>query len=208
VTVALALRHATPDDAAAIRGICLRTGDAGRDATHLHADPDLLGLVWAQPYLELEAAHALVAVDERDRLLGYVLATPDSRAFEESAEASYWPPLRTRYPLGPVGGRTAADEAAVVLVHRPPLAPGPLLRTHPGHLHVDLLPEAQGRGAGRALVSAALDSLRAAGCIGAHVGVDPGNLPALGFYRRLGFLDLSSAPDVVHLGVRLESGPE
>ncbi len=208
MTLALALRHATPDDAAAIRGICLRTGDAGRDATALHADPDLLGLVWAQPYLELEAAHALVAEDERARRLGYVLATPDSRSFEERAEASYWPDLRLRYPLGPVSGRTAADEEAVVLVHRPPTAPGPLLGTHPGHLHVDLLPEAQGRGAGRALVSAALDSLREAGCVGAHVGVDPGNVPALGFYRRLGFLDLASAPDVVHLGVRLGAGAE
>lgn len=208
MTLALALRRATAVDAVAIRSICLRTGDAGRDATRLHADPDVLGLVWAQPYLELEPVHALVASDEGGRLLGYVLAAPDSRAFEARAEAAYWPELRLRYPLGPVSGRTPADQEAVVLMHRPPIAPEPVLRRHPGHLHVDLLPEAQGRGAGRALVSAALDSLREAGCVGAHVGVDPGNVPALGFYRRLGFVDLASAPDVVHLGVRLGSGPE
>lgn len=200
---ALSLRAAAPDDAATIRRICLRTGDAGRDATSLHADPDLLGLVWAQPYLDLEPRHAYVAVDADGAVLGYVLGAPDSRAFEARADAAYWPGLRGRYPLGPVPGRTAADQDAVALVHAPPRAPEALLAAYPGHLHVDLLPEAQGRGAGRLLVEAALGSLAAAGCSGAHVGVDPRNEPALGFYRRLGFADVATAPDVFHLGVPL-----
>lgn len=196
-------RPATTADAANIRRICLRTGDAGRDATPLHADPDLLGLVWAEPYLELEPAHAYVAVDDDDALLGYVLGTPDSRAFESRAESAYWPGLRLRYPAGPAPGRTPADAEAVALVHRPPTAPERLLADHPGHLHVDLLPAAQGRGGGRLLVTAVLDSLAAVGCLGVHVGVDPRNEPALGFYRRLGFLDLDTGPEAVHLGLRL-----
>jgi len=199
----LSLRAADARDAAAVRRICLRTGDAGRDATPLHADGDLLGLVWAQPYLELEPAHAYVAVDDRGTVLGYVVGTPDSRRFEARAQAAYWPALRGRYPLAPAAGRTQADQDAVALVHAPPAAPEALLAAHPGHLHVDLLPEAQGRGAGRLLVEAELESLRAAGCPGAHVGVDPRNEPALGFYRRLGFVDLAAAPVVVHLGIAL-----
>ena len=195
---ALSVRTATAADSAAVRRICLRTGDAGRDATTLHADADLLGLVWAQPYLELEPAHAYVAVDDDGVLLGYVLGTPDSRAFESRAESAYWPGVRMRYPAGPAPGRTPADAEAVALVHRPPTAPEGLLADHPGHLHVDLLPAAQGRGGGRLLVS-----LAAAGCAGVHVGVDPRNEPALGFYRRLGFVDLAPVPGVVHLGVRL-----
>ncbi len=204
----LLARPATTADAAEIRRICLRTGDAGRDATPLHADPDLLGLVWAQPYLELEPAHAYVAVDHDDALLGYVLGTPDSRAFESRAESAYWPGLRLRYPTGPQPRRTAADDECVALVHRPTTAPDALLADHPGHLHVDLLPAAQGRGGGRLLVSTALDSLAASGCVGVHVGVDPRNEPALGFYRRLGFVDLVSGPEVVHLGVPLRPAGE
>lgn len=200
---ALSTRRAEADDAVAVRRICLRTGDAGRDATPLHADPDLLGLVWAQPYLDLEPDHAYVAMDDDGTVLGYVVGTPDSRRLEARAEASYWPALRARYPLAPEPGRTQADQDAVTLVHRPPTAAEGLLAAYPGHLHVDLLPEAQGRGAGRRLVQAALDSLAAAGCAGVHVGVDPRNEPALGFYRRLGFEELATAPDVVHLGVRL-----
>ena len=200
---ALSGRTATAADSAAVRRICLRTGDAGRDATTLHADADLLGLVWAQPYLELEPEHAYVAMNDDGTVLGYVVGTPDSRGFEARAEASYWPALRGRYPLAPQPGRTPADQEAVALMHRPPTAPEGLVATHPGHLHVDLLPEAQGRGAGRRLVQAALDSLAAAGCAGVHVGVDPRNEPALGFYRRLGFEDLAAASEVVHLGVAL-----
>lgn len=204
MTPAVQARPARSEDAPAVRRICLRTGDAGRDATGLHADADLLGLVWAQPYLELEPAHAFVATDADGTVLGYVLGTPDSRGFEALAESAYWPALRARYPLDAVAGRTRADQDAVALVHAPPAAPEALLAEHPGHLHVDLLPEAQGRGGGRLLVGTALESLRGAGCAGVHVGVDPRNEPALGFYRRLGFVDLAASPDVVHLGVRLD----
>lgn len=200
---ALTVRAAVPDDAAVVRRICLRTGDAGRDASTSHADADLLGLVWAQPYLDLEPDHAFVAVDDDGTVLGYAVGTPDSRDFETRAEASYWPALRRHYPLARQVGRTQADQDVVTLVHRPPAAPEALLAEHPGHLHVDLVPEAQGRGGGRTLVQAVLASLAAAGCGGVHVGVDPRNEPALGFYRRLGFAELASTPDVVHLGVRL-----
>lgn len=200
------LRAAGADDAVPVRSICLRTGDAGRDASALHADPDLLGLVWAVPYLELEPMHAFVAEVDGE-VAGYVLGTPDSRAFEARAEARYWPRLRARYPLGPVEGRTAADEEVVALVHRPPTAPDALLAAYPGHLHVDLLPTAQGRGLGRRLVERVLGSLAAAGCVGVHVGVDPRNEAAPGFYRGLGFVDLDAGPDAVHLGLRTGIGP-
>lgn len=200
MTAQTLIRHARAENADVVRQICLRTGDAGRDATPLHADADLLGLVWAQPYLDVEPEHAYVALVD-DAVVGYVLGTPDTGAFEARAEATYWPGLRIRYPLGPVDGRTPADEEAVRLVHAPPTAPASVAGDWPGHLHVDLLPEAQGRGAGRLLVERVLRSLREAGCAAAHVGVDPRNEPALGFYRRLGFTDLDAGSEVVHLGV-------
>lgn len=197
------LRRAAPADAPALRRVCLLTGDAGADASALHGDPDLLGLVWAVPYLELEPAHAFVAEVDGE-VVGYVLGTPDSRAFEARAETAYWPRLRARYPLGPVEGRTEADEEVVALLHRPPTAHDALVADYPGHLHVDLLPSTQGQGLGRRLVQQVLDSLAAAGCVGVHVGVDPRNGTAPGFYRSLGFVDLDTGPDAVHLGLRRE----
>ena len=50
------IRDATPADAPELYRICLLTGDAGRDATALHADADLLGEVYVGPYLHIAAS--------------------------------------------------------------------------------------------------------------------------------------------------------
>ncbi|MEY4089000.1 MAG: hypothetical protein RJB55_1271, partial [Verrucomicrobiota bacterium] len=39
------LRQAVAADRASCYAVCLGTGDSGRDATHLHADPEALGNV-------------------------------------------------------------------------------------------------------------------------------------------------------------------
>ncbi|RYH05342.1 MAG: GNAT family N-acetyltransferase, partial [Alphaproteobacteria bacterium] len=49
-----AVRKATPADLPAIYDICLRTADAGVDATALYGDPRMPGTVWAAPYAVLE----------------------------------------------------------------------------------------------------------------------------------------------------------
>lgn len=45
------LRPARETDRAALYRICLETGASGQDATHLYADPLILGHVYAGPYL-------------------------------------------------------------------------------------------------------------------------------------------------------------
>ena len=75
---------------------------------------------------------------------------------------------------------------------------------YPAHLHIDLLPEAQGGGRGRALVETLADALRAAGIPGLHLSMDPANTGARAFYDRLGFTELpSSTSDSPLLGMRL-----
>jgi ribosomal protein S18 acetylase RimI-like enzyme len=198
------IRDATPADAPQLHRICLVTGDAGQDATGLYTDGDLLGEVYVGPYLHLAPAVAALATAEDGSVLGYVLGTPDTRAFVAAAEARWWPGLRDRYPLG-AGGlhRTPADHALVELIHHP-RAPDPgLVGTYPAHLHIDLLPEAQGQGLGRALIDWLLDRLSLLGAHGVHLGVDPRNTVAIAFYERLGFTRWGSDPDVVTLVRRL-----
>jgi len=196
------IRPAVPGDLDRLYEICLRTGDAGGDATALHADPQLLGHVWAAPYLVHAPDRALVLVDEGDVAVGYVLGALDSRAFEAALERSWWPPLRDRYPLDH-DGRTPADRTAVELIHQPPLAVDEVVAAHPSHLHVDLLPEAQGQGWGRRLVEAELASLAAAGSAGVHLGVSARNERAIGFYRALGFAELGRSRHGLAFGLRL-----
>jgi ribosomal protein S18 acetylase RimI-like enzyme len=74
-------------------------------------------------------------------------------------------------------------------------------------MHIDLLERAQGRGFGRQMMEEVMDRLRRRGSPGVHLGVSVRNVPAMGFYRRLGFRDLirtgSASDGVVYMGKEL-----
>ncbi|HLT16610.1 MAG TPA: GNAT family N-acetyltransferase [Acidimicrobiales bacterium] len=176
------IRPCRPDDLPALYDICLRTGDAGEDATGLVEDPDLFGHLWAGPYAVLEPEHALV-LDAGGEVVGYVLGALDTEAFQARCEAEWWPPLRERYPERP-GGERLDDLLVAMLHHRRPRDPE-LLARYPSHLHIDLLPAAQGQGWGRRLLDALFRRLAAAGSVGVHWGVNERNQRAIGFYRHL-----------------------
>jgi GNAT superfamily N-acetyltransferase len=135
---------------------CLLTGDAGRDATALYRDPDLLGHVFVGPYLAHGRGTQLVPVDDSGSA-GYLLSTDDTLAFEAWAEASWWPALRARYPLQ--DGETP-DAELIRHLHAPPLTSEAFARAYPAHLHIDLQERARGSGMGRQLVERLLDELR------------------------------------------------
>jgi ribosomal protein S18 acetylase RimI-like enzyme len=71
------------------------------------------------------------------------------------------------------------------------------MQDYPAHLHINLLPRAQGHGAGRRLIHRLLASLAEAGAGGVHWGVDPANTAAMGFYRKLGFAEVREEPGCV-----------
>ena len=56
------LRAATRADAPALTSICLRTADAGKDASAHHAYGELPGLFYAVPYVHLPGAGGFVLV--------------------------------------------------------------------------------------------------------------------------------------------------
>lgn len=189
---ASSIRPATASDLDRVYEICLRTADAGHDASALHDDPLLVGHVWAAPYLHHALEHAFVVVDDDDRAGGYVLGALDTRAFEAELERSWWPVLRARYPRETADARTEADRIAVALIHRPPTAIDSIVGRYPSHLHIDLLPEFQGSGHGRRLIETLLGSLADAGSVGVHLGVSGRNERAIGFYRAVGFTELGA----------------
>lgn len=168
--------------------ICLRTGDHGRDATHLYTDPRVIGEYWVGPYLERWPEHAFVVADAT-QVGGYIVGAPDTDEHHRWLEEVWLPPLRVRYPIDcfPAG---TADAATVGLIHHPVSKPDRLTSGYPAHLHIDLLSGFQRRGHGTALMDAFLGSLRSAGVPAVHLGVSPMNPGAIAFYRRLGFRDL------------------
>lgn len=178
------LRPATVHDAAGVYRVCRLTGLVGADASHRHADPDLLGHVWAGPYLHAPGAVAVVVQDEQG-VAGYSVAAADTTAFEDWLEAQWLPPLRERHLVG--SGATPDDAVLVRRLHAWPRTDPDLVAAYPAHLHVDLLPRLQGRGWGRRLVEAVLAELGSRGVRGLHLVVDTANTGATAFYERLGF---------------------
>jgi GNAT superfamily N-acetyltransferase len=189
-------------DRDAVYDICLRTGDEGGDASG-QVTAELMGDVWAGPYLALEPGTAFVAVDGTE-VVGYVIGTPDTRAFEAACEVQWWPRLRRRYvatdPAGPDPRGWTLDERLRRLVHQPLRSPDEVVTGHPAHLHLDLLPVAQGRGLGHALLRRVLGALAEHGVPGVHVGVSPTNVRGLRFWSRGGFVPIRQEPGVDWLG--------
>ena len=195
------LRSYEPTDLDQLYEICLRTGDSGEDASALVVDRRLFGELYAAPYGILEPQHALVVDDGSGTAIGYALGAIDTRAFEARCETEWWPPLRQRHPIG--SGGNELDELLIALLHKPPQSDDSAVAAYPSHLHIDLLPEAQGAGWGRRLMRALEELLRGDGSPGVHLGVSGRNQRALGFYRHLGYEELAAADFGHTMGLRL-----
>jgi ribosomal protein S18 acetylase RimI-like enzyme len=188
------IRPYLPSDRDAISDICLRTGDAGGDAREKYADaPGLLGDVFALPYVEHDPGLAFV-LDDGDRAVGYVLGTADTPAYVDWFREVWLPPVARRYPL-PVDPPSTPTETVIALLHRPERMLVPQLADLPAHLHIDLLPQAQGAGHGRALMETFLRALGARGVPRVHLGMSRANTGARAFYDRLGFTEVPVPDD-------------
>ncbi|WP_374342609.1 GNAT family N-acetyltransferase [Phenylobacterium sp.] len=175
-------------DLPALYEICLKTGDSGGDATHLYADPRIIGDIYAAPYAALQPDLALV-VEDGEGVAGYMIGTLDTAAFEARQERDWWPALREVYPdpKGVPGLERTPDQGRAARIHRPVATPAPLVAAYPAHLHINLLPRLQGQGMGERLVTTWLELIRERGASGVHLGCNAGNHRALRFYDRYGF---------------------
>ncbi|GIF12019.1 GNAT family N-acetyltransferase [Actinoplanes teichomyceticus] len=197
----VAIRAYRSSDLDAVYDICARTGDAGRDARGKYSSDRLLGDIWAAPYVVLEPEHAHVLDDGSGRPVGYIIGTADTATFVERYRNEWLPATADRLRDG-----DPRDELMLELHRSPERMLLPVLDDYPAHLHIDLLPEWQGRGQGRALMAAFLAGLRAAGVSGVHLGMAPDNHGARAFYRRMGFRDLPIAePGAIYLA--RDTGP-
>jgi ribosomal protein S18 acetylase RimI-like enzyme len=189
------LRSATPEDLPGLYRVCLRTGDAGKDATHLQDDPDLLGEFFVGPYVMLEPDLAFT-LEGPHGLAGYVLGALDTRKFNRRLKSEWLPKLREQHvDPGDDTDHWEGSDWVRRTVHHPFLELPPVLKPYPSHVHIDLLAEARGQGIGRHLMQTIMEELARLGSPGLHLQVSPKNAAAQAFYRNLGFVPLSS-PDL------------
>lgn len=191
----LSVRAYRPDDRDALYEICVRTGDNGGDASSLYPDPRILPDIFVGPYVAQEPELAWVVADREGegRVRGYILGTADTRRFVARYLAEWLPTVVDRYPDDGDGRGHQLRHPEVML--------GAVVDDYPAHLHIDLLPEAQGRGLGRELMRVFLSALHERGVPRVHLGMGADNNAARAFYDRLGFEELARpAPRLVIMG--------
>lgn len=169
----------------------MRTGDAGGDARGLWSSETLLADLFARPYVVLEPEMAFV-LDDGQTVVGYVIGTAHTVRFVADYRERWLPGLARRWPRPPRPPVT--DEQRLLATgFDPERMLAPELAPYPAHLHVDIAPEHQGGGHGRALIETFLQAAAAAGAPAVHLGMDPANTGARAFYDRLGFHEVAVA---------------
>lgn len=191
------IRPYVPSDRSAVADICVRTGDGGQDATGLYSSDDLLPDIYALPYVDHEPELAFV-VDNGERAVGYILGTADTRAFAEWFSSEWWPSVAAAH-----NGRTDTERSILASAANPDRMLVAAVDAYPAHLHIDLLPEAQGHGLGRRLVETLAAALADRGVPGLHLVVGTDNTAAQAFYRRVGFTELAADAGGVVMGMPL-----
>jgi ribosomal protein S18 acetylase RimI-like enzyme len=181
-----AIRPYRPGDRARVREIAFRTGYMGEPADWLWGDLESFADLLTPWYTDREPESLFVA-ELGDSVVGYLMGCTDSRRAFGAARAAVRSLFKRGAFLRPgVAGflwRSTFD------VLRDGGAPDESLLDPrwPAHLHINLLPEARGLGAGGALMRAWLDRLRELGSAGVHLGTFAENTHAQGFFRSQGF---------------------
>jgi ribosomal protein S18 acetylase RimI-like enzyme len=184
------IRPYRAEDRQAMFEICLKTADAGGDATGIFNDDDLWGLLFSVPYVERHPDLCWIVEADDGRAIGYIVATDDTDEFERWFRDEWWPQFAQRFPRPPKP--VSAEEKMIEYGYRRGPGQNPNTAQYPAHLHIDLLPETQGQGLGRRLIETLFAELRRRGVEGLHLGMNPENTGAAAFYERLGMQRLPS----------------
>lgn len=197
----IGIRPYRSEDREALVEVCVRTADAGQDATGLFEDDELWGLIFAVPYVERHPDLAWVVESGDGTVVGYIVATDDTDGFERWFRDEWWPRFADRFPR-PAAPRSL-EERIIELAYVRGVGLEPYAAKYPAHLHIDLLPEAQGQGTGRRLIQTLFAELRRRGVPGLHLGMDPANTAAAAFYERIGMQRLPAEQGTLVYGIRL-----
>lgn len=198
------LRQAVAEDQDALAMICLKTGDAGQDATAREDDPMLIGAIYALPYQVIEPMFAFVIEHPEHGVCGYVIGAPDTLRFHRVIEETWYKTLRPDIKdPGPDRSKWRGSDWARYLIHHPDYSFPKSLYPYPAHAHIDLLPVAQGKGLGRLALRFLMGQFATQKVPGMHLGVAPSNVNAIRFYEKLGLrrLDADDIPASAYIMV-------
>ena len=182
------LRAANIADLHELRRICLETGDSGKDATHLHKLPELVGDIYVAPYVihEPNFAYALLA---ENKVVGYLMGVLDTKSFENILVEKYWPIAKAKYEQIDFE-ITPSDQELLAELDKQGFSNQELIKKYPSHLHIDIVESHQSAGYGKSMIAFLLSELKQAGSSGVHLHMSASNDRARVFYKKFGFIEV------------------
>lgn len=195
------IRQCTIADLPYIYEICWKTGIIGESVETAFTDKFKLGHYFAAPYIHHDLDCCFVATDD-GMPKGYVLGTADSRAFAQWMNSDWLPQVRKLYDFKDVESLHSLEQYTDnCMKNGVPM--DPIFNEYPAHLHIDILPELQGKGLGRKLMNAFFNKCLEKGATRVHLGVGRKNGKALSFYQRLGMYTIKEEDTAIFLGYDL-----
>lgn len=182
------LRAANIADLPELRRICLETGDSGKDATHLHKLPELVGDIYVAPYVihEPNFAYALLA---ENKVVGYLMGVLDTKSFENILVEKYWPIAKAKYEQIDFE-ITPSDQELLAELDKQGFSNQELIKKYPSHLHIDIVESHQSAGYGKSMIAFLLSELKQAGSSGVHLHMSASNDRGRVFYKKFGFIEV------------------
>lgn len=196
-----AVRKFQEEDRLDLYHVCLATGDSGANALNLYNQKEMLGEIYVGPYLTFQPDLSFTLI--QDGVAGYALAALDTSSFENTLSNEWWPLILEKYNGRSPENFNEREKNLYSYIQNPPLRSKEIVGQYPSHLHIDLLEKAQGRGIGKAMMLVVLETLRAQGSEGVHLGMGAQNARAFTFYTKLGFTLLDKNDNEWTMGLKL-----
>jgi ribosomal protein S18 acetylase RimI-like enzyme len=195
------VRKFQEEDRSGLYHVCLATGDSGANALDLYNQKEMLGEIYVGPYLTFQPDLSFTLI--QDGVAGYALAALDTSSFENTLRNEWWPLILEKYNGRSPENFNEREKNLYSYIQNPPLRSKEIVGQYPSHLHIDLLEKAQGRGIGKAMMLVVLETLRAQGSEGVHLGMGAQNARAFTFYTKLGFTLLDKNDNEWTMGLKL-----
>lgn len=133
--------------------------------------------------------HSFVAVNDKDKPIGYILCAPNYNLYKKDFFKNELKEIR-KLSIG----KYLFSRSEVMFYKK-------YSKEYPAHLHIDILPEYQGKHIGTNLMNTLFEYLKEIGVKGLMLSVSPQNKGAIAFYESCGFNAFSKRPALVY-GIR------
>lgn len=186
------IRKCSLEDLPALVDICYRTGFMGEDLTGTGSfnDRTLFSYLFCLYYPLYEPDNCFIAFDySENKVIGYIMGSADTLKQEKSFVQKMVPRIALRMCTHTLFRHPESFRAVLSFMKNLELKDVEKIvyREYPAHLHINILPEYQKRGAGSMLLNTFENHMIDKRVSGIHIWTSNKNVKAMPFYSKYGY---------------------